>query len=105
MPTNIQAFSVLSSGAFNGASSGASFAFGFAAQRIELYNLGTVALFAKLGTTGLASSGDLCITSCVSGLPNAMLIDLGVGRTADQVSLFSTSTAAGATQFVINALR
>jgi len=105
MPTNIQTFSVLSSGSFNGASSGASFAFGFDANQIEIHNLGSVALWAKLGTTGLASTSDLCITSCVSGLRNAIFVNLGVAATADRVSIFATSTAAGVPQFVINALR
>ena len=101
MPTNIQTFSLFST-SFNGASSGNSIAFGFDARVIEVQNLGAFTVWAKLGTTGPATTGDLSITSCVSGVLNTLLVDLGLGYTSSSISFTATSTAA---QFALNAYR
>jgi len=101
MPTNIQTFSLFSTG-FNGASSGNSIAFGFDARVIEAQNLGAFTVWAKLGTTGLASTSDISITSCASGFSNTLFVNLGLGFTSSSISFFATSTAA---QFALNAYR
>ncbi len=101
MPTTLTAFSVLTS-SFNAASSGSNYyPFGFEAKVVELYNLGSVAIWAKLGSSNQATTADLCVTSCASGLPNAIFVNLGAGS-ADRVMVFATSTAG---QFAINAIK
>lgn len=103
MATTIRSFSVLSTTPIVSSSSGSSFfPFGFDARRVEVENLGTVPMWVKLGSSSTGSTGDLCITSCVSGLPNFIQIDLGEGYRVNQVRLFATSTAAN--QFCIRAL-
>lgn len=100
-----QYFSVLSTTPIVSSSSGSSFyPFGFAARRVEIENLGATEkpIYVKLGSSSTGSTGDLVVTSCVSGLPNMITIDLGEGFRFEQVRLFATSTAGN--QFAIRAV-
>ena len=103
MASTFQSYSVLSTSPIVSSSSGSSFfPFGFNANHIEVENLGTLPMWVKLGSSSTGSTGDLCVTSCVSGLPNMITVDLGINQYADQVRVFATSTAGN--QFCIRAL-
>lgn len=85
-------FNSTSTGSIVTASSGANFQFGFLPTYLRVENLGTVDIWLRLNSTGVAGTSDTLVRSCEPSRVREFYFDGPIGPA--MVSLAATSTTA-----------